>query len=29
MNSDFVLVDPNELNYPEAIQLIEQDILKS
>jgi hypothetical protein len=29
MNSDFVLVDPNELYYPEAINLIEQDSLKS
>lgn len=29
MNSDFILVDPNELYYPEAISLIEQDSFKS
>lgn len=28
MNSDFTIVDPNELYYPEAISLIEQDPLR-
>lgn len=29
MNVGFVLVDPNELHYPEAIALFEQDPTKS
>jgi hypothetical protein len=29
MNVGFVLVDPNELHYPEAIALVEQDPTKS